>query len=400
MLYSLEMPSFDIDDSPGPSPTLRGPAFEPLTQLRNSHEKTNGAVRSQRRRSTKGSLDHSPDHHSDSPNGACPVTNGEMNGADGGLGSLPNGRLSTSSRDAKSNLRNETSFPSHGAGSSVENLRKNPHVNGNSNPVSTGSDSTAPINGVQTNGHAHQGEPQTRSLLDEENDLTTEFEPITIPPPISTNPQSTGPLTYNSNILPSSPSPEPPARAATVSSHRFSSPPSYQAPSTGTSGSAPSGSATGSFQPVAPPLKHRHTLQVPKVVPGRSSRDGADDAVFASGRFSPTTAARRGSLSLARRNTRSIHSDMPHEEVPQDEDAARWAEAIRQKRASKRRRKDEEDDDRVVVGTKVDMNHVNWVTAYNMLTGIRFTVSRTNAKLDRALTEQDFEARHKFSFDM
>jgi 1-phosphatidylinositol-4-phosphate 5-kinase len=88
------------------------------------------------------------------------------------------------------------------------------------------------------------------------------------------------------------------------------------------------------------------------------------------------------------------------EEIPLDEDAVRWAEAIRQKRASKRRRKDEEDDDRVVVGTKVDQNHVNWVTAYNMLTGIRFTVSRTNAKLNRPLTDADFGAKHKFSFDM
>lgn len=53
-----------------------------------------------------------------------------------------------------------------------------------------------------------------------------------------------------------------------------------------------------------------------------------------------------------------------------------------------------------MVGTKVDQNHVNWVTAYNMLTGIRFTVSRTNAKLDRELTDADFEAKHKFSFDI
>lgn len=91
---------------------------------------------------------------------------------------------------------------------------------------------------------------------------------------------------------------------------------------------------------------------------------------------------------------------MPHEEIPPDEDAMRWAEAVRQKRASKRKRKDDEEDDRVVVGTKVDQNHVNWVTAYNMLTGIRFTVSRTNAKMDRPLTAEDFDAKHKFSFDM
>lgn len=104
-------------------------------------------------------------------------------------------------------------------------------------------------------------------------------------------------------------------------------------------------------------------------------------------------------MSLARRTTRSLQSDLPAEEVPPDEDAARWAEAIKQKRAKKKRR-EEEDDDRVIVGTKVDQNHVNWVTAYNMLTGIRFTVSRINAKMDRELTDADFEAKQKFSFDM
>lgn len=78
----------------------------------------------------------------------------------------------------------------------------------------------------------------------------------------------------------------------------------------------------------------------------------------------------------------------------------RWAEAYRQKRASKRRRREEEDDDRVLVGTKVDEHHVNWVTAYNMLTGIRVSVSRTNAKLDRELTPADFDAKQKSTFDM
>ncbi|KAJ4300714.1 Phosphatidylinositol-4-phosphate 5-kinase [Kalmusia sp. IMI 367209] len=150
-------------------------------------------------------------------------------------------------------------------------------------------------------------------------------------------------------------------------------------------------------------LQHRHTLEVPSVSAARARglQNNTDDVVTASGRFSPNTPTRRrGSMSLARRTTRSIHSDMHLDEVPQDEDAARWAEHIKQKRASKRKRKEDEDDDRVVVGTKVDQNHVNWVTAYNMLTGIRFTVSRTNAKMDRELTDADFEAKHKFSFDI
>lgn len=151
-------------------------------------------------------------------------------------------------------------------------------------------------------------------------------------------------------------------------------------------------------------LQQRHTLEVPKLQtsrPREPQQNNTDDVVSASGRFSPTTPhRRRGSMSLVRRTTRSIHSDMPPEDVHQDDEAARWAEHIRQKRASKRKRKEDEDEDRVVVGTKVDQNHVNWVTAYNMLTGIRFTVSRTNAKMDRELTDADFDAKHKFSFDM
>ncbi|KAF2399941.1 SAICAR synthase-like protein [Trichodelitschia bisporula] len=156
-------------------------------------------------------------------------------------------------------------------------------------------------------------------------------------------------------------------------------------------------------------LQHRNTLEVPRSSTPRPSRDApqppqlpySDEAILATGRFSPGTPnRRRGSLTLARRTTRSIHSELHLDDVPQDDEAARWAEIIRQKRASKRKRREEEEDDRVLMGTKVDQNHVNYVTAYNMLTGIRFTVSRTNAKLDRELTDADFEARHKFSFDV
>ena len=167
------------------------------------------------------------------------------------------------------------------------------------------------------------------------------------------------------------------------------------------------GSSSSSLYPQAPRLQHRHTLQVPRVSTSRTSREytspvktSSDDADGDLERFPPGHGSGRGSFSLGRRPTRSIQSDMFLDEIPQDGDMARWTETIRQKRASRRQRKEEEEEDRVVVGTKVDMHHVNWVTAYNMLTGIRFTVSRTNAKLDRELTDADFDARHKFSFDM
>ncbi|KAL8695384.1 MAG: hypothetical protein Q9218_000143 [Villophora microphyllina] len=190
-------------------------------------------------------------------------------------------------------------------------------------------------------------------------------------------------------------------RNESQSTSRFSSPPTL--PQSSTTALTSSGTPV---HPGAVRLQHRHTLQIPKLATGRTSRDFSGPYTSNSAhpssdieRLSPTHAG-RGSTSLAGRPTRSIHSDMYLDEIPQDDDMARWTDAIRQKRASRRKRKDEEEDDRVVVGTKVDMNHVNWVTAYNMLTGIRFTVSRTNAKIDRELTDGDFDARHKFSFDI
>ncbi|KAF4551570.1 Phosphatidylinositol 4-phosphate 5-kinase its3-like protein [Elsinoe fawcettii] len=86
---------------------------------------------------------------------------------------------------------------------------------------------------------------------------------------------------------------------------------------------------------------------------------------------------------------------------PLDDDAARWAERIKERRISTKRRKVEElDDDRVLIGQKVAEGHENFETAYNMLTGIRFCVSRCNAKLDRDLTPADFRERRKTNFDV
>ncbi|KAK2858539.1 hypothetical protein FQN49_004632 [Arthroderma sp. PD_2] len=180
--------------------------------------------------------------------------------------------------------------------------------------------------------------------------------------------------------------------------HRHSSPP------------LPGSTNTPSDIPTSPSslqsgrLTHRHTLQVPRHSSSRASRDlsvPVDDSLLPIDRVSsPTSVIRRTSFSIPRLTPRSNPSETHLDEALQDEGAARWTEAFKQRRASKRKRREEEDEDRVIVGTKVDMHHVNWVTAYNMLTGIRFTVSRTNAKLDRELTDADFDAKHKFSFDI
>jgi 1-phosphatidylinositol-4-phosphate 5-kinase len=362
------------------SPTR--PPFDLPSHLRHSYEKTNGNGRTSSYTSIKGSVGESLDEDADEPR--SPV-NGDML-HDPSLNSIPNGRMSASSYDRRSSRNGSTISVNGGINGVVDNGRKSPAPQNTAPRLSNGD--RAPV--ALTNGIAQN---PLRAVSMQNGDGDPLKRTIT-PPSIPTDPPSTGPLTYTAALLPPTPLLDSsPLHTEGKPPHRVSSPPSYAPPPIPWQ-STPSPPQAGNT------LKHRHTLQVPKPAP-RNSRD--EDVLYTSGRFSPTgisAGVRRASVNLTRRNTQSVHSNIPLEEIPQDEDAARWAEAVRQKRASKRKKKDEEDEDRVVVGTKVDQNHVNWVTAYNMLTGIRFTVSRTNAKLDRPLTDADFEAKHKFSFDM
>ncbi|BCS22950.1 1-phosphatidylinositol-4-phosphate 5-kinase [Aspergillus puulaauensis] len=288
---------------------------------------------------------------------------------DGSLHSLGNG----SARD-----------PRDGRTSSITMDREFPRKSSDTGVGSTtASIASQPANGLLVNHRSLNGKHMTngdysRPSVDELVCSDTTGNPSTAR--LSTSfPENSGHLSPDSGRL--SPTQKSP--------YRHSSPPV----AAGVNRSNTQDSANSSF-------RQRHTLQVPRNSSGRrSSRDQPDDSAYSSGRLSPTAGVRRSSLGLTRRTTRTNQSDTMDEANP-DEDAARWAEAIKQRRASRRKRREEEDDDRVVVGTKVDRNHANWVTSYNMLTGIRFTVSRINAKMDRELTPADFEAKHKFSFDI
>lgn len=69
----------------------------------------------------------------------------------------------------------------------------------------------------------------------------------------------------------------------------------------------------------------------------------------------------------------------------------------------RRKKKDagsDSEDDFVKVGTRVDKGHVNFVQMYDMLTGIRTSVSRCEAKPDRPLVPEDFQSAHKLAFDI
>ncbi|KAL5032172.1 hypothetical protein BDV3_000763 [Batrachochytrium dendrobatidis] len=54
----------------------------------------------------------------------------------------------------------------------------------------------------------------------------------------------------------------------------------------------------------------------------------------------------------------------------------------------------------VLVGTPVKEGHANYMLMYDMLTGIRISVSRCNAKPLRDIVAEDFTAAHKLAFDV
>jgi 1-phosphatidylinositol-4-phosphate 5-kinase len=114
------------------------------------------------------------------------------------------------------------------------------------------------------------------------------------------------------------------------------------------------------------------------------------------------------------------HKHMPSHPAPEatdllDSDILEQADQIRRERLSKRAKAQQEaeaaltrahskraviEEEKVLVGNLIGEDHVNYVLMYNMLTGIRIGVSRCQAKVKRPLTDEDFTARHKFSFDM
>ncbi|KAJ2799913.1 Phosphatidylinositol-4-phosphate 5-kinase, partial [Coemansia helicoidea] len=54
----------------------------------------------------------------------------------------------------------------------------------------------------------------------------------------------------------------------------------------------------------------------------------------------------------------------------------------------------------LTIGTLISPGHANYVLMYNMLTGIRVSVSRCEAKDARPVRADDYDAQHKYSFDV
>ena len=122
----------------------------------------------------------------------------------------------------------------------------------------------------------------------------------------------------------------------------------------------------------------------------------------------PLRPPRRNTIGSAPRSPRIVGRASSHLTLALDEgelseelvsDMQQQAEQIRRERLSKRV-KHAEEAPRVLVGNLIGEGHVNYVLMYNMLTGIRIAVSRTQAKIKRPLIDEDYTASHKYSFDM
>jgi 1-phosphatidylinositol-4-phosphate 5-kinase len=120
----------------------------------------------------------------------------------------------------------------------------------------------------------------------------------------------------------------------------------------------------------SPPRPHRtqsttailhHPLRLPPTIPEDSSDQDA------------SANASNGSPRRPRASTGVSKSRTSAERLA-DEDASWWTEEIHKRREIRRRWKEAEDENTVVLGNKVDTNHPNYVTAYNMLTGLRVAV--------------------------
>lgn len=141
---------------------------------------------------------------------------------------------------------------------------------------------------------------------------------------------------------------------------------------------------------------------------GSYIRDDDDDQVLLNSNVKRNKSSRATGVETIEpstiRNRNSIHTTSSQRQVGGQNDAAtmeieRMRNSILSKRENKKRQKTIADDDKVLVGNKVGEGHVNYVIAYNMLTGIRVAVSRCSGIM-QPLTDQDFKINKKLVFDV
>lgn len=152
-------------------------------------------------------------------------------------------------------------------------------------------------------------------------------------------------------------------------------------------------------KPALNPQLHNHPSLTSVALPQRGSFSSQSirNSARTSQEIKATGSRRNSSMTFVRRRSllpQNIAS------AAAEERTGYYKEQVKALREMKRRRQEFEQDDKVLVGKTVSEGHVNYSIAYNMLTGIRVSVSRCNAKVDRKLVDADFSAKHKLAFDI
>lgn len=144
------------------------------------------------------------------------------------------------------------------------------------------------------------------------------------------------------------------------------------------------------YQPFAPPQHTTHHHHQHPHVHAHSAFAQDDTAVLGD-----AAATLQSDIEIhAEQIRRERHSKRLKQQAQAEAEAALTRTDTRGTRGTR------DEDDKPLVGNLIGEDHVNYVLMYNMLTGIRIGVSRCQAKMKKFLTEEDFVAKHKYSFDM
>jgi 1-phosphatidylinositol-4-phosphate 5-kinase len=159
-----------------------------------------------------------------------------------------------------------------------------------------------------------------------------------------------------------------------------------QKPRAGSVGSSGRGSLRGSKERDALPAAGKNDeeqINSPSPVepPLRTGDAGLDEAI-----------AKQYDVMRRQRETKKMQQ---HTVEPEQTDTTSRGGAGTLKRVRSGR-----EEPRALIGNVIGEEHDNFVLMYNMLTGIRIGVSRCQAKLKRPLTDADYSAKHKFTFDI
>ncbi|KAK6904815.1 1-phosphatidylinositol-4-phosphate 5-kinase [Kwoniella mangroviensis CBS 8886] len=158
------------------------------------------------------------------------------------------------------------------------------------------------------------------------------------------------------------------------------------------------------------PLPHSHSHFSPSLLPQNSMTPipGLEGAALASDILAQTELLRQKRMEKRQKKASAQSQNQTQGGTTQVEgDVAQENEAqqsppqqVSQQPSSRAEERPKDPETKVLVGNLIGEDHVNYVLMYNMLTGIRIGVSRCQAKIKRPLTDEDYVARHKFSFDI